>query len=581
LKWVALLVVAAVAVCSGAGAHATLADACGVPSTTPVWVDFGGHAAPITAQPGETIAVASGTDVPAQIRAAGSATVLFDLNFNKRVGTTTSPADPSVIDSRAQSLFQYAVSVTGCSTPTIAENELSGAQTPTPWTPNNAQYRANVLQFLTDLSNMGATPLLSIPNPPYTASTDAAYWWQEVSKVAILLRQVYFTSPNAVGLYNLGTTAASRSMRQSLRGLVAHLTQIEIPSQRIALELQMTTSPGLGQRAGLEPDTSWYEIVKLEALAAKFVATQFKLAGIWSWGWATFNPNVTPDPSTAVAACVWLWTRNPSLCNAPSEAGAGFDTSLTEGQLDVPAADRCVTDAGEITRNQVAQFTAITGDPGYAASALLEELTLSAHYQVDYPDLLSAERAVIDAEFGGNRANYWAALKTAHVPLADARAIIAARLERDDVMATLRAPAASQATIADFLSTYANEQARLVTTTAKAPWLNGLAHGWAIETLAPDEVFALTGPGKIDTADGTFDVTPSGDSVPLGLLPHGEAIAAARQALSLFDREAEYRQWLRSEETALLSTASCLNDQAPAPEETDLSPFVPFLYPPG
>ena len=94
--------------------------------------------------------------------------MLFDLNFNKRVGTTSNPADPSLIDARAKSLFDYAVSVTGCQTPMIAENELAGAQTPTPWTPNNAQYRANVLQFLTDLTNLGATPLLSIANPPYT-----------------------------------------------------------------------------------------------------------------------------------------------------------------------------------------------------------------------------------------------------------------------------------------------------------------------------------------------------------------------------------------------------------------------------
>ncbi len=577
------MLAAAVVVCSGAGtaAHATLAQACGVPATGPVWVDFGGHEAPITPKPGEVIAVESGTDVPAQIRAAGAATVLFDLNFNKRVGTTTNPADPSLISSRAQSFFNYAVSVTGCSTPMIAENELSGAQTPTPWTSNNAQYRQNVLDFLTDMSNMGATMLLSIPNPPYTGSGDAAYWWQQVSKVAILLRQVYFTSPNAVGLYKLGPAAASRSMRQSLRGLVDHLTQIEIPSQRIALEMQLTTSPGLGQRAGLEPDTSWFEIVKLEALAAKFVTTQFKLEGVWSWGWATFSTNVTPDPSKGVAACVWLWARDQSLCDAPTEAGAGFDTSLTEGQLDVPTADRCVTDVGAITRNQVAQFTAITGDAGYAASAVLEELVLSSQQKVDYPDLLSAERAVIVSDFGGSRTNYWAALKAAHVTLGNARAIIAARLERDDVMATLKAPAPSQATIDDFLSTYANEQARLVTTTAKAPWLNDGSRGWAIETLAPDEVFTLTGPGKIDTADGTFDVTPSGDSVPLGLLPRGQAVAAARQALSLFDREAEYRQWLRGQETTLLATASCLNDQVPAAEETDLSPFVPFLFPAG
>ena len=111
------------------------------------------------------IAVASGTDVPAQMRAAGAATVLFDLNFSKRVGTTSAPADPSVIDARAQSLFDYAVSVTGCQTPTIAESELAGAQTPAPWTANNAQYRADVLQFLTDLTNLGRDAAALDPEP--------------------------------------------------------------------------------------------------------------------------------------------------------------------------------------------------------------------------------------------------------------------------------------------------------------------------------------------------------------------------------------------------------------------------------
>jgi hypothetical protein len=569
----ALLVLAA----SGAGTRAALADSCGVPTQAPIWVDFGGHGAPIPAEPGVTIAVASGTDVPQAFRDAGAATVLFDLNFNKRVGTTSNPADPSLIDARAKSLFDYAVSVTGCQTPIIAENELAGAQTPTPWTPNNAQYRSNVLQFLTDLTNLGATPLISIPNPPYTGG-DALYWWQQVSKVAILLRQVYFTSPNAVGLYKLGPTAASLSMRQSLRSLVGHLTQIGIPASRIALQMQITTSPGLGQRAGLEPAQAWLEIVKLEALAAKSVATQFKLAGVWSWGWATFNPNVTPDPDVDAAACVWLWARDQSLCDAPNAAGDGFDTSLTEGQPDVPPGARCLTSAGTISRNAVARYTALTGDPGYAASVLLEQLTLASQEQVAYPDLLSAERAVIAAGFDGSRTAYWGAVRAAKLTLGDARAIIAARLERDDVLEHLKAPAPSLSAINDFLATYRDQQAEFVSTTQQAPWLGGLSSGWAIETLAPAEVFRLTGPGKIDTADGTFDVTPVGTALPLGLLSRANAVAAARQALGLLEREAEYRSWLRTEESQLLATASCLNDQVPAEEETDLSPFVPFLF---
>jgi hypothetical protein len=573
VKRFALALVAAAAVFGGA-AHAASAQ-CGLPDQGPMWVDFAGHDAPITVKPGMVLAVASGTDVPAQFRSEGAATVLFDLNFNKRVGTTTAPADPSVIDQRAQSLFQYAQQVTGCSTPVIAENELSGAQTPTPWTANNAQYRANVLEFLTDLTSMGATPLLSIPNPPYTGG-DATYWWQQVSKVAILLRQVYFTSPNIPALYKLGPTEASLDMRQSLRGLVDHLTQIGIPSSRVALEMQLTTSPGLGQRGGLEPSTAWFEMVKLEALAAQAVATQFKLPAVWSWGWATFG-STPPDPDVGAAVCVWQWTYNQSLCDGPTAAGAGFDSSLTEGQVSVPAADRCVTSAGPILRNAVARYTALTGDPGYAASVLLEQLTLASQVTVDPADVLSAERAAITASFGGDRADYQAAVARTKLTLGDARAIIAARLEQDEVETTFKVPAPSPSSIQDFIASYQDEPVRLVTTSEAAPWLGG-SRGYAIATLAPDEVFTLTSPGKIDTADGTFDVTSLGTALPLGLLPHPAAVSAARAALVRLARDAIYRGWLRGEEQQLLTTIQCQGDQAPTPEQTDLSPFLPFLF---
>ena len=286
VKW-ALILFACLAV-PGAAAPGALADGCGVPDTPPLWIDFSGHDAPIPAKPGLVLAVASGTDTPAAMRAKGAATVFFDLNFNNRIGTTAKPADPATIADKAKKEFDYAVSVTGCSSPLITESELFGAQTPTPWSDTNAQYRANALALLQNLAALGARPALSIANPPYTGG-DAAEWWRQVAKVAILVRQVYFTSPNAKGLYALGPVRASRSMRQGLRGLVSRFASIGIPSSRIALELQFQSSPGLGARAGLEPSSAWFEIVKLEGLAAKAVATEFKLAGIWSWGWATYS----------------------------------------------------------------------------------------------------------------------------------------------------------------------------------------------------------------------------------------------------------------------------------------------------
>src|SRR4051812_44758641 len=98
------------------GAPVAHADSCGIPDSGPIWVDFAGHDAPVPAEPGTILAVSSGTEVPAQMRAKGAATVMFDLNFNKRIGTTQKPADPATIPARAKGLYDFAVQVTGCQT---------------------------------------------------------------------------------------------------------------------------------------------------------------------------------------------------------------------------------------------------------------------------------------------------------------------------------------------------------------------------------------------------------------------------------------------------------------------------------
>ena len=172
---------------------------------------------------------------------------------------------------------------------------------------------------------------------------------------------------------------------------------------------------------------------------------------------------------------------------------------------------------------------------------------------------------MIHAGFGGSRPGYQAAVVAAKLTLGDARSIIAARLERDVVEDGFRPRLPTSAAIDDFLSTYRNEQVRLVSTTQPAPWLGGGTRGYAIETLAPAEVFTLAAPGTIDTADGAFQVSPAGAAIPLGLLPRAQAVLAARVALVRLARETIYRGWLRSEETKLLSSAQCLNDQVPTP----------------
>jgi hypothetical protein len=564
---------------AAAGARAAATDACGVSPSGPIWVDFAGHDAPIPAKPGMVLAVASGTDTPAKMREAGAATIFFDLNFNNRIGTTAKPADPSTIAAKAKSEFDYAVSVTGCPTPMIAENELFGAQTPTPWSDTNAQYRANALALLQDLAALGAQPAITIANPPYTGG-DAADWWRAAAKVAILVRQVYFTSPNARGLYALGPTRASRAMRQGLRGLVTHFSAIGIPASRIALELQFQSAPGLGARAGLQPSTAWFEIVKLEALAAKAVADEFHVEGIWSWGWATFNP-AGADPDKPYAACVWLWaSRGTRFCDAPRYVQPAFDTSLTEGQLVLPPNVRCLLPDGQtIDRDSVGRLTALTGDAGFAASALLERAVLQSVDPIPDDSVRSAERAVIDAGFGGSRERYLAALAGAHLTLVDARGIIADRLARDDVESKFPVQPPATAQVHDFLATYAGQTVRLVKTTRRAPWLDGTTHGWVVSTLGPPEVFSLAGAASIDTPDGSFDVTPLGPSLPLAVLTSAQAQAAARPALDRLAHQLAYDGWLREQENKQLAGALCLGDNVPAAGATDLAAIAPFLVP--
>ena len=341
MKWVILAAAAALATffpSAGTAAPSIRADACGVPAQTPVWVDFGGHDAPIPAKPGVVIAVASGTDVPQQMRDAGAATVLFDLNLNKRVGTSTNPADPSLMEARAKSLYDYAVQVTGCQTPMIAENELAGAQTPTPWTTNNAQYRANVLQFLTAALGASAPRRCSRSRTRRTRAATRAYWWQQVSKVAILLRQVYFTSPNAAGLYELGPGAASRvdAAEPARPRQPPDADRDPVEPRRAPDAVHHLARPRPARRPAAAQ--AWFEIVKLEALAAKFVATAVQARRRLVVGLGDLQPERRrPTPTRPAAACVWLWARDQTLCDGPAAAGEGFDTSLTEGQLDVPA----------------------------------------------------------------------------------------------------------------------------------------------------------------------------------------------------------------------------------------------------
>jgi hypothetical protein len=367
-------------------------------------------------------------------------------------------------------------------------------------------------------------------------------------------------------------------MRRGLRSLVAHFGAIGIPASRVALELQFQSAPGQGGRQGLQPKSAWLEIVKLEALAAKQVAADTHVEGIWSWGWPSFSA-AGDDPDKPAAACVYLWARDPALCDGPALAGAGFDSSVTEGQIELPVGVRCTFGAQLITKDEVARVAAITGDRVSAASVLLERLVLRAEEVIDPQTVLAAERWIIRDRFGGSVAHYRAALAAAHVTLADARAIVADRLARGLVQERFRPRAPSAAQIAAFISTYAATNVRLVSVEPEAPWLGDAVRGFAVQTIAPDQVFALSAGvrAQIDTVDGRFAVRPLGPSLPLHALPPARARDVAKAVLGRFAKDAVYQQWLRAQENDLLAKAVCARDDLPVAGDVDLTAWLPFL----
>jgi hypothetical protein len=327
---------AAIQLAVAAGVVAALAGSTGVtqaarsglpvcnPAGQPAWIDYGDKWVPFRKlffQPGLTVALAH--DAPAaDARRGGAQLAFWDMSLKRAVGTPARPADPSTIAAATKRVLEDAVRVTGCSTPVIGLNELFDAQRSTPWRPRNARYRADVLALVQGLAAQGAQPQLFISQAGATAGA-AASWWRAVARAATIVRELYLPAP---WLHAFGPGRASVYMRFELRRAVRNLTTIGIPSSRVGIALGFQS--GRGGRMGLAA-APWFEVVKRETLATRQVAGELGLASVWSWGWATF-PGGQADPATKRAACVFLWTRDGSLCDGPTAAGQAFDRSLSQ-----------------------------------------------------------------------------------------------------------------------------------------------------------------------------------------------------------------------------------------------------------
>ncbi|HZT94087.1 MAG TPA: hypothetical protein VE985_06385 [Gaiellaceae bacterium] len=577
-----LLAAAAVAaslVAAGrAASDPVFAGQCGIEAQGTVWGEYGWPTLlPILARPGTLLAVTnSGGDYAADARRRGAATYAFDLKLGSKVGTPTAPADPAGVEAAAETEYRKAVVRSGgCATPLVVENELFGASTPTPWSASTAQYRADVLAFLEDLAAKGAHPVLLLNKPPYTGSSDAVAWWRSVSKVADVVREVYLP---ATRIWPLGPILGNRLLRESYRSAVAAFTSIGIPANRLGLMLSFLSHRGVGGRNGLEPASAWYQVVKWEALSVKEVAREIGLGSVFSWGWQQWTSKER-DPDKPNAACVWLWARRQSLCNAPRRLGKGFDRSLTEGQIDLARGTVCrAVGVGAIGARGVGSLQALTGDRAAALSALFERLVESSERGVPRSAVLAVEREVVRDAFHGSRAAYLAALRQAHATLGLARAVLADELRRARLEQPRYAPRPTAAEVSTFYSSYPDLLVRRVRVSPAPPWLAART-GYALAESAPQRLFSLPTARKsrLSTLLGTFSVRPLGPAQPLGSLPLSIVRAAIATALRGFERAQSFERWTIAQQNRALGQTICLRDQLPQPAAIDLTQYLPFL----
>jgi hypothetical protein len=410
------------------GAQPARAQECGLPDSAPLWIEFSDGSVrfrdTIFGRAG-VIAATRGTAVAASLRKRGAKTIYWEMNLERFVGLPKKPADPAGISAAADRLFDQAAASSTCSTPWIGLNELRAPTVPTPWDPLTAQYRTNVLEFVTRLHERGARPFLLVPSNPKTP-IDSPGWWRAVAKVADIVREVYFAAPQIVAQ---GSLLGNRALRVKMRTAVDVLLAIGIPPERVGIMLGFQ-SIGIYGRVRLQPLSAWLEFVKWNALAARQVASETGIATIWSWGWGTFSaPSADPDKPTA--ACVYLWARDPVLCDAPALAGPTFNSSRTDGQLILAPGVQCSISGAALSSAALADYTVVTGSRPRAYTALFTRLVQRlAVAPIAASDVKAAEKRVIAGRFRGSVRAYLMRLAKARLSRARARELLADELRR-------------------------------------------------------------------------------------------------------------------------------------------------------
>jgi hypothetical protein len=555
---------------------------CGLPDASPWWVDFSDGSVSfrdsVFKRPG-VIAASTGAQAPASLRAGGAQTVYWYMHLDAIVGSPGAPAPAANIPAAASQLLAAAQASSGCTTPIIALNELAGQDAPTPWSAGTAAYRDNVFALVSTLTAGGARPFLLVPGPPHppNVANEAVLWWQKVAQVSDIVLEVYGAAPS---IAQAGPLLGSRALRVSFRSALQSFLAISVPAGRLGVMLGFQSGIGSAGREGLQPTDSWLEVVKLEALAARQVASELGIASVWSWGWGTFDAKGA-DADKPIAACTYLWTRDPVLCDVLAQVDGGFNGSVDEGQILLAAGVHCQIGAkGTITLAAIDRLQGLTRGRQAALAALLVR-DIVAGRKATQLAIRRQEAAIIYSRFRNSRAAYVAALARRGATPAVGRAALADGIKLQTIERGLHVPAPTAAAVKAWRKARGGTRVRLVRSSIPVGWLGGNRSGIALpgSDVPPQVLRARPGQRlRVPTAQGIARITV-GRALPLRKVAGADANATVSALIRSTARDAAGSTWLAGAATKALDTAVCVLDQLPAAAPQPIAARAPFLRP--
>jgi hypothetical protein len=563
-------------------APAAQAAQCGLPDASPWWVDFSDGSVSfrdsVFKHPG-VIAASTGAQAPASLRAGGAQTVYWYMHLDAIVGSPAAPAPAAGIPAAAAQLLAAAQASSGCTTPIIALNEMAGQDSPTPWSPGTTAYRQNIFALVSALTAGGARPFLLVPGTPHPPSVanEAAAWWQQVASVSDIVLEVYAAAP---AISEAGPLLGSRALRVSFRSALQSFLSINVPAGRLGVMLGFQSGIGYAGREGLQPTGSWLEVVKLEALAARQVASELGISSVWSWGWGTFD-TAGADPDKPIAACTYLWTRDPVLCDVPAQVEGDFNGSTDEGQILLAAGVQCQIGAKKtITIAAIDRLAHLTRGRQAAIGALLVRDIVRGRKATQLA-IRRQEAAIIYGRFKSSRARYVAALARRGATPAVGRAALADGIKLQTIERGLHVPAPSAAAVRAWRKTHGGTRVRIVRSSIPVGWLGGSRSGIALpgSDVPPQVLRARDGQKlRVPTAQGVARITV-GKALPLRQASGADANATVSALIRSTARDAAGATWLAGAAAKALDTAICVRDELPTAEPQSIAARAPFLRP--